>query len=177
MGLMNRKRCRNCNRLFVPDARNANRQRYCGNPACRKASKAQSQQLWLQKEENRDYFRGPENCQRVRQWRAGHPGYWRRCPKGPDALKDPLIAKAAEITEDTPKIADTALQDLLILQPDVFIGLIANFTGSALQDDIALSIRRLQQLGHDILNPDKGADDDCQTAHCYPKGAQSAQAV
>jgi hypothetical protein len=116
--------------LFTPDARNATRQRYCSKPACRKQSKADSQRRWLQKPENRDYFRGPEHVLRVQRWRAAHPGYWRR-------------AKASRV----------ALQDLLILQPAVMVGLIAQLTGSALQDDIARAARRMQQLGNDILYP------------------------
>jgi len=59
------------------DARNFRRQGYCDKPGCRKASKADSQRRWLQKEENRGYFSGPEHVQRVQRWRAAHPGYWR----------------------------------------------------------------------------------------------------
>jgi hypothetical protein len=178
MGSIAKKKCQHCGKLFIPDARNAKRQQYCHLPACRKASKADSQRRWSQKPENQDHFRGPINCGRVRQWRAEHPGYWRRQKSGPDALQDPLTAKHPEINTDTFISATSALQDLLILQPDVIIGLIANFTGSALQDDIAISVRRLQQLGRDILNPQiKGAHDGYQGTDYYPKGAQSAQTV
>jgi hypothetical protein len=116
--------------LFTPDARNATRQRYCSKPACRKQSKADSQRRWLQKPENRDYFYGAEHVLRVQRWRAAHPGYWRRAKRSP-----------------------VALQDLLILQPAVMVGLIAQLTGFALQDDIARAARRMQQLGNDILYP------------------------
>jgi len=178
MGLIIKKKCKHCHKLFIPDARNIKRQEYCHLPACRKASKADSQRRWLQKPQNHDHFRGAINCERVRQWRALHPGYWRRQKSGPDALQDLLNAKHSVIITDTFKSATSALQDLLILQPDVIIGLIANFTGSALQDDIATSVRRLQQLGRDILNPqNKGAHDGYQGSHYDPKGAQSAQAV
>jgi hypothetical protein len=40
----------------------------------------------LQKEENKDYFRGPDHCARVRQWRQAHPGYWKRVKNSGDAL-------------------------------------------------------------------------------------------
>ncbi len=60
-----RKKCCNCKELFIPDPRNAKRQKYCHKPECRKASKAASQKRWLQKPENRDYFSGPENVKRV----------------------------------------------------------------------------------------------------------------
>jgi hypothetical protein len=44
-----------------------------------------------------------------------------------------------------------ALQDVFFMQPAVVVGLIAQLTGLSLQEDIALTARRLQQLGHDIL--------------------------
>jgi len=75
MGLIIRPRkCLHCGVFFRPDPRNVTRQKYCSTPGCRKASKAASQRRWLDKPENRDYFRGPENVRRVREWRAAHPG-------------------------------------------------------------------------------------------------------
>jgi len=175
MGLIKRKKCQNCSSLFIPDARNAKRQQYCGKPACRKASKAASQQRWLQKPENHDYFCGPDNVARVQRWRRANPGYWRRISaKRQNALQDPLIGQSTEINTDKGNFTKHALQDSLIGQPAVLIGLIANFTGSALQDDIAITVQRLQQLGRDIVNPlppNKGADHDCQVSHQYPQGA------
>jgi hypothetical protein len=58
-------------------------------------------------------------------------------------------------------VRQPALQDLLLDQPAVLIGFIAQFTGSTLQDDIARSTRRLLELGHDILAGRVG--DDHQT--------------
>jgi hypothetical protein len=139
--------------LFTPDARNATRQRYCSKPGCRKHSKAESQSRWLQKPENRDYFRGPEHVLRVQRWRAANPGYWRRIKRRPGALQDPSIAQVAVSNTDRHHAEKDALQDLLILQPAVMVGLIAQLTGSALQDDIARAARRMQQLGNDILYP------------------------
>ena len=146
-----RRKCKHCGRLFSPDPRNATRQRYCSNPECRKASKASSQRQWLHKPENRDYFRGPYNVKRVQRWRKDHPGYWRRKP--PSALQGPLIAKPPENTSNRDDFAHHALQDAWTVQPAVFIGLISQLTGYALQEDIVRATRRLQQLGNDILNP------------------------
>ena len=86
-----RIKCCHCQQLFTPDARNATRQRYCSKTACRKHSKADSQRRWLQKPENRDYFRGQVHVLRVKRWRAAHPGYWRKAKRSPVALQDPLI--------------------------------------------------------------------------------------
>jgi hypothetical protein len=44
-----------------------------------------------------------------------------------------------------------ALQDAFFMQPPLFVGLIAHLTGLSLQEDIAMTARRLQQLGRDIL--------------------------
>ena len=148
-----RIKCPHCQQLFTPDARNATRQRYCSKPACRKQSKADSQRRWLQKPENRDYFRGAEHVQRVQRWRAAHPGYWRRTKRSPVALQDALIAQVAVNAVNIHPAEKGALQDLLILQPAVMVGLIAQLTGCALQDDIARAARRMQQLGNDILYP------------------------
>jgi len=168
-----RKKCRHCQLLFIPDPRNKDRQNYCRHPACRKASKADSQQRWLQKPENRDYFRGPEHVRRVQRWRAEHPGYWRRTPRnGSSALQDPLIAQAVEINVDRIDFAQYALQDLLTVQPSVIIGIIAQLTGCALQDDIVMAVRRMQQFGDDILHPpNRGGCHDSQKSHlprAYP---------
>ena len=123
-----RKKCRNCKQLFSPDPRNANRQWYCSEPECRKASKASSQQKWLQKPENRDYFRGPDNVQRVQQWRKANPGYWRKTKNKPEALQDPLIQQPVENNDNSCDFISGALQDSLIMQPAVLIGLIAHLT-------------------------------------------------
>jgi len=56
---------------------------------------------------------------------------------------------------DTPgKTADSTgrpLQEVLIAQPAVLIGLIAHIVGTPLQDDIARTTDRLLRLGQDIL--------------------------
>ena len=74
-------------------------------------------------------FRYSTHVERVRAWRQAHPGYW-RCKRSA-----------------TPH----ALQDAFFMQPTMLVGLIAHLTGLSLQDDIATTARRLQQLGRDIL--------------------------
>ena len=147
-----RHKCRNCDELFRPDPRNRHHQRYCSKPDCRKASKAASQRRWLHKPENREYFKGAANVQRVQAWRTAHPGYWRRShPDNRSALQEDSLAPAVENNDKSPTLACHALQDLYGAQPSVLIGLIANLTGTALQENIADTGRRLQQLGQDIL--------------------------
>jgi len=171
-----RRKCCHCRKLFVPDHRNRSRQKYCDLPECRKASKAASQKKWLNKPENQDYFRGPDNVKRVQEWRKKNPEY--RKSKRPVALQEPLIAQQAENNKDTDRITDNALQDSLISQPSVLIGLISNFIGSALQDDIVKTLLCLQQSGQDILNRQqtiKGGQDDCKIPDFTRQGAQGAQ--
>jgi hypothetical protein len=167
-----RKKCLNCKTLFIPDARNVKRQRYCLKPQCRKASKAASQKRWLEKPENRDYFRGPENVQRVRHWRKQNPEYWRRPSKtSVVALQEPLKEQPVEKTDNCFEFTSNALQDLLTSQTSVLIGIIAQLTGYALQDDIAMAARRMQQFGNDILNlPHEGGRHGNQTAHLPRSG-------
>jgi hypothetical protein len=148
-------KCLRCAEFFVPDARNRARQRYCLKPACRAASKAASQRAWRQKPENADYFRGSDNVARVQAWRKAHPGYSRRKgPKGSLALQE--ISNPQPPDNPTPAAQDdaVALQDLFRAQTPVVMGLIAQFTGCALQEDIAAMTRRLHCRGRAVSGLD-----------------------
>ncbi len=180
-------KCQHCNRLFHPDHRNVARQRFCSKPECRQASKVDSQRRWLQKPDNLDYFRGSDNVKRVQLWRQQNPGYWRRkAPEGstePDALQETLMPQEMEtqvLNESVEKPVRDALQETFFTQPTVLVGLIAQLTGCALQEDIALMARRLQQLGRDILDcsPDAtGGSPDAQTPDLFGQTAPRAPAI
>lgn len=145
-------KCRICGDLFTCDPRNRKRQKYCPKPACKAAGKAARQRRWHGRAENRDYFRGPEQVQRVREWRSAHPGYWRRHRgQAQLALQDALNGQLVDLTGGIGGSAEAALQDALRCQGPVLIGLIAHLSDSALQADIAATSRRLLQLGQDIL--------------------------
>ena len=176
-----KRKCKHCQAFFAPDSRNIGRQHYCSQPLCRKASKAASQRRWLRKPENQDYFCGPSHVERVRQWRQNHPGYWRRktaqASDAPDALQDHLTPQPLETQQVEERVTRPALQDSFFMQPAVLVGLIAHFTGLSLQDDIAMTARRLQQLGRDILNRsphDLGGHQDGQTSHLSLQAQKSA---
>lgn len=176
MGLIKKKICLNCKRLFAPDHRNRNRQKYCQRLACRKTSKVASQRKWLNKPENKDHFRGPVNVQRVQEWRRDNPGYWKRKRSNKAAaLQDPLTAQPSENTKDKDQSTNNALQDFLKQQPLVIIGLISKFVGSVLQDDIAKTLLCMQQSGQDILycqTQEKGGKHDYKIPDFTRKGAQ-----
>jgi hypothetical protein len=148
-------KCLNCNQIHFADPRNHAHQRYCKAPDCKKASKAESQRRWAAKAENQNYFRGAENCERVREWRKAHPGYSRKKkPIEADALQD-LLNLQDPVEEAVASIATEPpcgpLQDICFTQPALFVGLISILTGQALQEDIAETTRRFLTRGEDIL--------------------------
>jgi hypothetical protein len=112
-----RRKCLCCGELFRPDRGNHGRQKYCAKSPCRQASKASSQRHWLEKPQNHSYFCGPTHLERVRTWRAAHPGYWRRGGPGkPGPLQDPFCAQVIEEPRDSGTLA---LQELWRSQPAV----------------------------------------------------------
>jgi hypothetical protein len=176
-----KRKCKHCKVFFDPDHRNVGRQQYCSKPPCRKASKAASQHRWLSKPQNRDYFSGPAHTERVRQWRKNNPGYWRhKGSRAQDALQEPLTPQSFEKQQLDDGLAQDALQDSFFMQPAVLVGLIAQLSGLSLQDDIALTARKLQQLGLDILGRsphEKGGPRDAQTTHLFRQAQESARTV
>jgi len=178
---LRKRKCKHCQTFFTPDPRSARRQRYCPAPACRQASKAASQRRWRHQAANRDYFTGPTHVERVRAWRQAHTGYWRRQAARPaPALQDHLTPQPISNQSLNDTFVTPALQDHFFLQPAVFVGLLAHLTGFTLQEDIATTARRLQQLGRDILAsapPNSGGMPNAQTAPLSGAPAASPPAV
>ncbi len=134
-----RRRCKNCYDLYKPDPRNLKRQKFCTKPECKAASKKHSQQNWLNKVINRDYFSSPENVIRVQQWREQNPGYWKR--KKPiqktflfkDALQDTLLPESLYYSYSQDNLMQIALQDMLSGKSLVIIGLRPHLNENALK--------------------------------------------
>jgi hypothetical protein len=168
-------KCLHCNEERRCDPRNRGRQCFCSKPDCRRASKAASQRQWVARAENQNYFRGAENCERVRQWRLAHPGYWRNKRPAPEStLQDPLIPQVAEKQTLEPPGISHALQDPWISQPALLVGLISVVTGHALQEDIVQSARAFLNRGRDILRMVPGSPefkDHENQAHPVPRAA------
>lgn len=138
--------------MFTPDPRTRDRQRHCCEDACRKASKAWRQQRWAAKRENRNYHRGPDAVERVRRWRAAHPGYWRKkAPAADAALQDDSETQDTVVQQDNCDCVFSALQDDSKAQVTLMLGLISCFTGDALQDEMAKHIRRMQVRGQSLM--------------------------
>ena len=145
-------KCLNCNEIHVSDPRNRGRQNFCAEPECRRASKARSQRRWTGRTENANYFGGAENCERVRQWRKEHPGYWRKKKSAAqDALQETLKLQDPVMEVVAPEKPPGTLQDICFMQPALIVGLISVMTGHALQEDIAATTRSFLTRGEDIL--------------------------
>ena len=178
-----KRKCLCCGEFYPPDHRNVRHQRYCSKPACRKESKAQSQRRWLQSPESQNYFRGPENCQRVKDWRKRNPGYWRKkksLTQGP--LQEVFQTQPSQNEALTFKRVPDALQDLFSMQPAVVVGLISMMTGSALQEDIVSTVGVLVRKGRDILGMNPGSEttrpnDENQTTSLSATAANCAASV
>jgi len=171
-------KCRHCGECFEPDARNRARQRSCVKEPCRKARKAASQQAWLSKDGNQDYFRGADNVARVQAWRRANPGYSKRRQRrqGP-ALQDILIPQTPAAPAEAKQDDGVTLQDLLHAQSPVVVGLIAQLTGMTLQDDIAAMTRTLHSRGRAVLGIDAGRPDYAKTPDRFGTGAAHAAPV
>ena len=177
MKLLRSLDCLGCHQPFTAEPRNAHHQEYCAAPACRQASKAASQLRWLANSENQKYHSGALAVARVRAWQQSHPEYRERqkakrtgalqdvCrpPPEPPATEEKPAILPPPIESVTKPLA-VALQDVIGGQPLVFVGLIAHFFRFTLQDDIAKTIRLLQQLGEDITNG-KPADEILKATH------------
>lgn len=165
-----RLKCLGCKELFLPSPCNRGRQRFCAREDCRKASKAASQSRWSQQPRNRDYFRGAAHVERVRQWRAQNPGYTRR-KKQEARLQDfapPQAAPAEPLAKSAPRhppegarrepevlapsgASAPRLQDFVLTQDPLFVGLISSLAGAALQESLVPFTHRLVEQGRRVL--------------------------
>ena len=161
-------KCLHCREFFVPCPNNRRTQRYCSKAACRKASKIAAQAKWLNKPQNRCYFRGPENVERVRRWREHHPGYWRKKrPPPADALQDLAPIEPSPIEPVTLNEAGLAANDFIVCEASIapsagalqdlasvqvpLLGVVSLLVGDALQDRFAIFARQLIDRGMRVL--------------------------
>jgi len=152
-----RRRCKNCHDLYKPDPRHLKRQKFCRKPECRAASKKYSQQKWLNKPKNRDYFSSQEHVIRVQEWRQENPGYWkRRTPSKKSSLIDGALQETKSSQTPTSKgpsidLIQIPLQDLISAKTFVFIGSDTHLNNNALQEIIDTSDQETVKLTPDIL--------------------------
>jgi hypothetical protein len=103
------RHCAHCRQRFLVNPRIGKRHRFCGAPACVRASRATAQEKWRSKQDNRDFFTGSAHVQRVRDWRLAHPQYWRKRRAG----KKVLSPKFAVPKELSARMRYVALQDMI----------------------------------------------------------------
>ena len=102
------RRCLHCRHLFHRNPRTRTQQRFCSASACRAASKKASQQRWLCKPENQDYFRGDEHVNRVRAWRAKQSEYGQEPALNAEPLQEMIMEQSIDLLG---KYGDLPLQD------------------------------------------------------------------
>jgi hypothetical protein len=183
MRLKGQRKCVHCQQFYMPDPRTRYHQRHCAQGACRQASKAGSQSRWLARPENRDYFGDEVQRDRVREWRAGHPKYWKKQGRtGEVALKDVCNAQSAEGQRDVAWDDQGALKEEWKLQAPLVIGLISHLTGVLEKEEIVEMTGRLLAKGHALIGaPARSTpvpDDDRKThigARPAAAGARSVQ--
>lgn len=139
-------RCAACGMLFIPEPRAAGRQRFCSASECRKASQLFSQRQWAKK--NPGFFSGPENTQRMQDWRKTNPDYHktRKANTGDADL-------ASTLSGLMPQNACPVLQDSWASQTVAIVGIIAwirGARGKALQKTIAFDLHEIMSRGHAI---------------------------
>ena len=98
----------------------------------------------------------PSTWPRVRAWRADNPGHERRRQR---AVQDHSLTQVVDRGEKTGVLTTPVLQEHSYAQALVLTGLIASLMGTALQEGIARSARRFQQLALDIFNGEPRHDE------------------
>jgi len=124
------------------DPRLGNRHRYCSAPDCRKAAKRASQERWLSRPENANYFKGPANALRSKLWRAANP----RKGKKPARPMQRLISPGLSAT-----LQACGVQDLNERQLALVLGIVSALVRSRAQETIARRLRELMFAGYAVL--------------------------
>ena len=119
---LERRRCRSCKKLFSPDPRCRFHQRYCAEPACKRASKAESQRKWKGKAENLWYWRGEK-----------------------------IFAKLASQCGGNGKLVRSANGDEKLPDDPVIVGILAVLCVSKLKGQIEGMYRNVLAVGREIL--------------------------
>jgi len=173
--------CLHCNRLFVPDCRHRTNQKYCMKPKCRQARQAVNLERWRDDPVNKDFWRGSWNGDRVRAWRAANPGYWKRQRPGAEAplqiASNPTegTVPSMDKAESTGDCVTNRIPALLLEQSPVVVGLIAQMTGSTLQNAILEVTARLFEQGRAVIgSPPSQPNENRKTNPRPPAAAANA---
>ena len=153
--------CCICHNLFIPNKFSGNRQVVCSREPCRKAVKKQRQADWFSR--NPDYFSGPENVERVRQWRQKKAQERAAVPTEQKPPDPPSTQKAESC--NTPEPTKGVLQVSARPTEPVIMGLLAFLSGSMLQDEVHNLYSQCSRRGGELLGRTVPAADPPLTAN------------
>lgn len=104
--------------------------------------------------------------ERVRAWRAAHPGYWRRKrSRVAVALQEISIEQPLDKQIEANPEVSPALQDLVKSQDPLVLGLVIQLADLALQEDIAAMTQRLITRGRAAMGQCSGGPIYAKTNH------------
>jgi hypothetical protein len=139
--------CCICHNTFIPSKYAGSRQLVCANAECRREAKKERQAKWVAR--NADYFQGPENVERVSEWRRKNPDWRER--------KKTAVGKSSPETEscNTAESGMERLQDSVpAMQHAALMGLMSFVTGSVLQDEVQNLYGECLRRGSELLQPE-----------------------
>jgi hypothetical protein len=113
---------------------------------------------------------------RVQAWRRTHPGYWKKqkSRSGKGQAPDNKTVNPEQTSRNVPRSDLRTLQDFCLAQDPAFVGLISMVTGSTLQEDIALTTRKLLLRGQNILGLKSPGQPSTTTPSPYEKASAPA---
>jgi hypothetical protein len=94
--------------------------------------------------------------ERVRQWRAKNPGYWKRSAKTPGTLQELVPAQVLPTEVVAEKTSSPPLQDFVASQDPLLLGLIAHLIDSPLQENVEHATVQLLEKGRNFLDMRSG---------------------
>jgi hypothetical protein len=148
------RKCQHCKDNYLPDARNAARQRFCTKPECRKVRAAECQRKWLNTPTGKNYFHHGESTQRVRRWRSAHPGYRQAQRRRREQVQQdsliPLVVEPDNEAKSEPVAGRGVQQDFMAEQPALLVGLISHLMGDVQQDAIEPVMQGLISRGQAV---------------------------
>lgn len=89
MRIKNKRKCRFCRKMFIPDPRVKRHQKFCLRAKCQERRIIKSQENWLRK--NPGYFQGRYENTRI--WREKNPTYQKEWRKKMREIQDVIAQK------------------------------------------------------------------------------------
>ena len=127
------RKCQHCKEFYLPDRRDLHHQRYCAEPACRRQSKAESQRRWAQNRTTKTTSADRKIASVSKSGETQSRVLAKKNPTPREPLQDLCTTQVAQDEEVKGIEISDALQDVLVMQPAVMVGLISMMTGSALK--------------------------------------------